>query len=665
MSNLTRYVFGLALILGYLGYYSVAQSQTKPVKKTLTGTVSCRVTIKGKGAPGVVVGLRAREFGPQPAPSIKAGTDQDGYYRIRDVPAGIYQVEPIVPALVISDLPAYGSRGKGLVITEGEAVDGIDFALLRGGVITGKVTDAEGRAVIDEPINLLRLDPINKRGWAYSFAPRGFQTDDRGIYRIFGVPAGRYKVAIGQSEDSFFRRFEEGRPSYKQTFHPDVSDPAKATVIDLAEGAEARDVNIAVVRPIQGFAASGRVVDGATGEPVANVRFGLQMTTDEQQGSFMNTLSSSNSQGEFRIENLTPGKYAVVILPQQDRDLQADAVAFEVADQDIAGLLVKTSKGASLAGTVVLEGTDVADGDYDLTAESSLGPGETAVSDPRRVTVRGTDVTGIELTTKPLGSISGSIALENSTAPECKNKRQPLFSETLVTARRHEKRGKKNQPRLLRFFTAQGSPNKAGDFMLRNLAPGEHSLSTRFFAKYWYFQAITLQMPAAPTATERSASVNRPVNAARSWVNLKLGERLTGLTITLAEGAASLRGRITGAESDKLPPNLFVYLIPTEKEQAEDVLRFFTTAVTADGSFSLGNLPPGRYWAITRIVAENRWPDPFKLRMPDEADNRVKLRRDAELAKTSIELKPCQNVLDYQLPFKSSSLESSRPATNQ
>ena len=234
MSNLTRYVFGLALILGCLGYYSAAQSQTKPIKKTLTGTVSGRVTIKGKGAPGVVVGLRTREFGPQFAPSIKASTDQDGHYRISDFPAGVYQVELIAPAWVISDMPAYGSRGNGLVITEGEAVDGIDFALLRGGVITGKVTDAEGRAVIEEFINFLPVDRINQRGSAY-FA--GVQTDDRGIYRIFGLPAGRYKVAIGQSEDSFSRSVEEGRPSYKQTFHPDVSDPAKATVIDLAEGA--------------------------------------------------------------------------------------------------------------------------------------------------------------------------------------------------------------------------------------------------------------------------------------------------------------------------------------------------------------------------------------------------------------------------------------------
>jgi hypothetical protein len=364
MSNLTRYILGLALTLGYLGYYSAAQSQTKPIKKTLTGTVSGRITIKGKGAPGVVVGLRTGEFTSQPGPLFKATTDQDGKYRIIDVPAGNYQVGPIAPAFVISDVPTYGLRGRGLVITEGEAIDGIDFALLRGGVITGKVTDAEGRALIDEPINLFRVDPISQRGSAFSFAPTGFQTDDRGIYRIFGVPAGLYKV--GQSEDSFFRSIEEGLPSYKQTFHPDVTDLAKATVIELAEGAEATNIDITVGRPMQSFAARGRVVDGDTGQPVASVRFGLEMIIDEQH-SFIPATVASNSLGEFRIENLTPGKYSVVILPQQESALRADAVAFEVTDQDVTGLLVRTSKGASLAGTVVLEGTD------DKTAVTKLG----------------------------------------------------------------------------------------------------------------------------------------------------------------------------------------------------------------------------------------------------------------------------------------------------
>jgi hypothetical protein len=41
-----------------------------------------------------------------------------------------------------------------------------------------------------------------------------------------------------------------------------------------------------------------------------------------------------------------------------------------------------------------------------------------------------------------------------------------------------------------------------------------------------------------------------------------------------------------------------------------------------------------------------------KLRLPDEAETRATLRREAEEAKIEIELKPCENVVDYQLPYR-------------
>jgi len=132
---------------------------------------------------------------------------------------------------------------------------------------------------------------------------------------------------------------------------------------------------------------------------------------------------------------------------------------------------------------------------------------------------------------------------------------------------------------------------------------------------------------------------------------MKSGARVSGLTITLAEGAASLNGQIKSAENQKLPARLFVYLVPAEREKAEDVLRFFVSLVSIDGSFALNNLPPGRYWAITKLAGENESNVLSKLRLPDEAEARAKLRQEVEAAKTEIELKPCQNVTNYSLPF--------------
>jgi hypothetical protein len=124
------------------------------------------------------------------------------------------------------------------------------------------------------------------------------------------------------------------------------------------------------------------------------------------------------------------------------------------------------------------------------------------------------------------------------------------------------------------------------------------------------------------------------------------------VTVTLGEGAASLRGIVKLGEGESVPPKLYVHLVPGEKEIGEDVLRFSTTLVQADGTFAVNNLPPGRYWILARLSPNNEPQFDAKLRAPEQADARMQIRRAAEVAKTEIEFKPCQNVIDYQLPFK-------------
>jgi hypothetical protein len=123
------------------------------------------------------------------------------------------------------------------------------------------------------------------------------------------------------------------------------------------------------------------------------------------------------------------------------------------------------------------------------------------------------------------------------------------------------------------------------------------------------------------------------------------------LTITLAEGAASIRGRVTTTENQTAPANLNVFVVPAEREKADDVLRYFAVDIASDQSFSADNLPPGRYW----IVAQPRLPSDKpgnNLRLPDANENRTKIRTAAELSKNEVELKPCQNLTDYRLTIK-------------
>ena len=86
-------------------------------------------------------------------------------------------------------------------------------------------------------------------------------------------------------------------------------------------------------------------------------------------------------------------------------------------------------------------------------------------------------------------------------------------------------------------------------------------------------------------------------------------------------------------------------------------MRFFTTAVKADGTFAFNNLPPGRYWALAGQATDTDPQSDAVLRAFDEGDTRLKIRRAAEAARTEVEFKPCQNIIGYQLPLKILSLK--------
>ncbi|HWN10947.1 MAG TPA: carboxypeptidase-like regulatory domain-containing protein [Pyrinomonadaceae bacterium] len=356
ISGLTRYLLVFGLLLGCAQLHGTVTSQTKSIKKTPTGTVSGRITLQGRGKGGIVIALNTERTGPQSGPLIKATSDADGNYRITDVPAGFYRVVPLAPDYVVPEvnLSSFGSRGKALNLAEGETVNDVDFSITRGAVITGKVTYSDGRPVIEERISIapVRQDPVGP----FFNGALSFQTDDRGVYRIFGLAAGQYKISVGQPAEGSVMGIGRGRPVLERVFYPDVSDVNEAKIIELSEGGEAANIDITVGRSLRGFTAVGLVLDGETNQPVTNLRLGLQRVVGQPR-AFVGASAVSDQRGEFRIENILPGKYAVSIMSQPNLQVQAESVSFDVIDQDVTGITVRTSKGASIAGTLVIEGT--------------------------------------------------------------------------------------------------------------------------------------------------------------------------------------------------------------------------------------------------------------------------------------------------------------------
>jgi hypothetical protein len=297
----------------------------------------------------------------------------------------------------------------------------------------------------------------------------------------------------------------------------------------------------------------------------------------------------------------------------------------------------------------------VLDGVYEITAvRMNYRDNDFASSAPRRVVIKGADVSGIELKIAPPASVSGRVKIESSTVGKnpCEEGAQPkerasIGDVLLIAASEEESRLPIQLITLDPNFVdgmAGGAPNENGEFTLGGLAAGQFRINADLPYDGWYIRAIT--QPA-------SGAAKKPIDAARNGITLKSGEKLSGVEVVLAEGAASLKGSVVPAnEGSKLPSRMRVHLIPAEDSAADDVMRYAETMVRGDGSFEFKHMAPGKYLLHMRQAKENEANDDRSRPIAWDAVERAKLRREAAAAKNEIELKVCDRVKDHVLKWQ-------------
>jgi hypothetical protein len=324
-----------------------------------TATVSGLVTIKGDPAKGVKVFLQPQQTTESgnngTTPSAK--TNENGYFRITGLPAGRYAPISLTPGYIMSKgwTDYTMTRGPAFDIAEGEVIENYDIELIPGGVITGRVTDSNDRPLVEEQVQLWRFD---KNGIPQEFSTRLIRkmltTDDRGVYRIFGLPEGRYILSAGG--------YSKGEDGYVQrTYHPDVADKSQAKVVDVGAGEEVTGIDINVAEVEKTYSIFGRVVNADDGKPVggAKVELGFLLPDGNDIGREGFSKGHSNSNGAFQLSNVPPGKYVaytkVEIESDKASDIYSEPVICEVANSDVNGIEIKLRKGGSIEGVVVIE----------------------------------------------------------------------------------------------------------------------------------------------------------------------------------------------------------------------------------------------------------------------------------------------------------------------
>ena len=328
-----------------------------------TAVIAGRVMIGEGGAPGIEIIAVKQEtggitFSGMPAQTYNAVTDAEGHYRITNVPAGSFRVTAYAPAHVTpGERNAFSGAnpGKTVNLTEGETAENVNFSLIRGGAVTGKLTDEDGRLVIEESVTAHKLDQNGKRAANSGPSFSQWQTDDRGVFRIYGLEPGRYFISAGASAEDGTVRVGRSGGYYRRTFHPEATEEEKAKIIEVKSGEDTENVDIKLARAAKGYVATGRVIDGDTGKPVAGVMIGYGIVK-ERGSSFGLGNSATNSLGEFRLEGLTPNTYTAYATQMGgDSENYSESAKFEVLGGDVSGLEIKMRRGASISGMANVE----------------------------------------------------------------------------------------------------------------------------------------------------------------------------------------------------------------------------------------------------------------------------------------------------------------------
>ncbi len=341
-------------------------------------------------------------------------TNSRGEFKFGGVKAGAY--------FVLADAPGALSRSSGFEISDlglssegaeddptrvtadGKSPARVELRVRRGAAISGRVSYEDDEPVTGGRIVLYR----RKRNLAAPFFTDPVTTDDRGAYRIEGIPPGDYFVGIVERHAGGEKLLPREGAGLAAAYHPAAKSVRGASAVRVEAGGEAGDVNIKLVEEylprIAGMVRwrqTGRPAEEATvmlrrkDDPSVEVSFadlfrnitppGADKTDRMMRDMAVFGLAASNTPytetdaaGRWSFADVTAGTYVLTVsahLPAGEAaaakeagmsDIERSIAASErpfvhqqreliVGDKDVSGLTFELTGGARVSGTISVE----------------------------------------------------------------------------------------------------------------------------------------------------------------------------------------------------------------------------------------------------------------------------------------------------------------------
>ena len=335
------------------GRFGGPQDRTRGAAQELAGTavIRGRVVAADTGTPVRRAQVRAVAAGARGNRIVT--TDEQGRFELRDLSAGRWNITASKAGFVTM---SFGQRrpfeaGRPIEVTDDQIMERADLVLPRGAAITGRLLDEFGDPVARARVQahryqlvqgVRRLTPVGRRA----------ESDDTGGFRLYGLMPGEYYVSavlralpVDDPDDAM---------SYAPTYYPGTGSVTQAQPVTLDVAAEA-SISFALM-PVITARITGSVL-GSTGAPLSNAR--VILTAADSSGAPAAEFGSAGrvqADGTFTLSNVAPGSYTLTAFSRGGRNAGPDSergfAPVTVAGEDLTGVMVITSRGATLTGTV-------------------------------------------------------------------------------------------------------------------------------------------------------------------------------------------------------------------------------------------------------------------------------------------------------------------------
>ncbi|MGH9776894.1 MAG: MSCRAMM family protein [Candidatus Acidiferrales bacterium] len=353
--------------------------------------VSGQVVKAGSGEPLKKARVVLRKEEGRETPRVEL-VDSNGRFQFKDVEPGRYRVYAVRNGYVRQE---YGQRspnhpGTALALVAGQQVKDVVFKLVPAAVIAGRIYDEDG-----EPVASARVQAQQYRymqGKRQLVPMRFATTNDRGEYRLIGLPAGRYTVSATFSPMmTLGLGFEAagqamGNEGYAPTYYPNTNDAARATPVEVRAGNEVGGIDFLLL-PTRAVRIRGRVYNAVLGKPGRDIWLMIFPAATGGAWSFGpdNQARVNETDGSFEFGGVTPGTYNLFAnWSDNDRTSYTARQLVEVGASDVDGVTLTIQAGVDLHGTVRSEGkTTGANNEQEASAPEQAGEKKLELSDLR------------------------------------------------------------------------------------------------------------------------------------------------------------------------------------------------------------------------------------------------------------------------------------------